>query len=343
MEMERGNKMEMERGGEGGMERGDGTGMRGGTGTMRIRTAVVTGATSGIGLASLKALVAEGWACLAVGRSRSRIESAEREVLSQTPEARVHWQEADLSSVSGTLGLATRIRACLANGVPGGTATQPETIEDCGSRTPALFPADPSPLDALVLCAGCVTDWYLATEDGYETQFAVNHLSQFLLARALRLNLQAAPEARIITISSGSHYGTRIRWDDIMLRRHYSPLAAYKQSKLCNVLFAAEWNRRYADAAVAVAVDPGLVRTEIGLKGTSGLVRAVWKWRMKSGIPADIPARHVTELLTGERGRLRNAVYWSAGRPQRESANARDGATAQRLWRLSEKLCPMFR
>ncbi len=307
------------------------------------RMAVVTGATSGIGLATLKTLLAGGWACLAVGRSQLRTEAANREVMAAVPGARVQWLEADLSSIGQTRSLAAAIRERL------------QAAWAVVDATPHLFPAGTeqagmpdlpesalsvnAPLDALVLCAGCVTDWYLATEDGYETQFAVNHLSQFLLAHALRANLQAARGGRIITISSGSHANTRIRWGDIMLRRHYNPLLAYKQSKLCNVLFAAEWNRRHAASARALAVDPGLVRTEIGLKGTAGIVRAVWKWRMRSGVPAEHPAAHVAELLAYPGNLVRESLYWKDGRPARESGAARDPVVAERLWHLSERLC----
>jgi len=92
---------------------------------------------------------------------------------------------------------------------------------------------------------------------------------------------------------------------------------------------------------MAVAVDPGLVRTEIGLKGTAGIVRTVWKWRMRGGVPAERPARCVAELLERPGNLVRGHLYWKDGMPHRESRTARDPATAERLWRLSEKLCGM--
>ena len=100
----------------------------------------MTGATSGIGLASLKALVAGGWACIAIGRSRIRMDAADRAVRTQTPDACVHWLEADLSAVSSIRVLSARIRARLENGFPEASMTDTICSDDEGPQMPALFP-----------------------------------------------------------------------------------------------------------------------------------------------------------------------------------------------------------
>ena len=83
----------------------------------------------------------------------------------------------------------------------------------------------------------------------------------------------------MVTVSSDSHYGARLNWDDLQLRRHYNGLRAYGNTKLANVLFTLELNRRLgAQSTVrAFAADPGLVKTDIGLKGTPAMVRWVWE------------------------------------------------------------------
>ena len=87
-------------------------------------------------------------------------------------------------------------------------------------------------------------------------------------------------------MSSGSHFRTKINWKDPMNRKHYRPLWAYKQSKLANVLFSYELNRKYFKQLNihAYAVDPGLVNTSIGEKRTGGLIKWFWGIRKKHGI-----------------------------------------------------------
>lgn len=131
-------------------------------------------------------------------------------------------------------------------------------------------------------------------------QWAVNHLAPFLLTMELLPLLDAAPGGRIITVSSGSHYNTRLNWQDIQLRRRYNPLRAYNQTKLANVLFTLEFNRRYASCSRmrAFAADPGLVNTEIGLKSNSFLARWVWDIRRRGGVTPEFAAQGLVVLAT---------------------------------------------
>jgi NAD(P)-dependent dehydrogenase (short-subunit alcohol dehydrogenase family) len=196
-------------------------------------------------------------------------------------------------------------------------------------------------LDVLVNNAGAVSTWYMATEDGFETQFAVNHLAPFLLTRELLPALRRADWARVITTSSGSHFHTRMRWDDLMLRRRYSCLAAYKQSKLAEVLFTNELNRRLGAASTvrAYAVDPGLVDTSIGEKGTSGLESWIWRMRRRSGISPEAAAATIVHLAMEPELEDRLAGYWKECRPASASPYASAEAPMRRLWEVSERLC----
>jgi retinol dehydrogenase 12 len=196
-------------------------------------------------------------------------------------------------------------------------------------------------LDALINNAGTFTYWLVLTPEGYETQWAVNHLAPFLLTRELLPLLAAAPAARVVTVSSGSHVGSHLDWNDPQLRRRYNGLRAYGTTKLANVLFTLELNRRLgAGSSVrAFAADPGLVRTEIGFKGTPGLVSFVWNLRRSSGVTAEASARGIVYLATEPSIQESMDIYWKDSRPVRASREGMDFKAAERLWDLSEKMC----
>jgi NAD(P)-dependent dehydrogenase (short-subunit alcohol dehydrogenase family) len=275
----------------------------------------ITGATAGIGLAALRELAGRGAHVIGVGRSAAKCGAVRADVLGEHPGARLSFAVADLASQRQVRALAEDIRALL----------------------------DGAPLDVLVNNAGTVASWYMATEDGYELQFAVNHLAPFLLTHELLPDLcgpiaGGAGSARVLTVSSGSHRGAKMHWPDVMMRQGYGVLAAYKQSKLANVLFSAEFNRRMAGSGVrAYAVDPGLVNTAIGLKGTNGIERFVWGIRRRGGVS---PAEGASTLVTlASEPVVEDALYWKDSRPAEASAEARSAAEAARLWVLSERLC----
>lgn len=283
---------------------------------LRSKTIVVTGATSGIGLAAARALAGKGANVVGVGRSAARCKRARAAILTHHPSARITYLLADLSSQRQVRQLAATIR---------------EQVASSGA----------SRLDVLINNAATVSNWYNATEDGYELQFAVNHLAPFLLTLELLPLLKKAHKARIITVSSGSHRNTRIHWQDVMLRRGYNTLRAYKQSKLANVLFTFELNRRLGeDSSVrAYAADPGLVNTEIGLKGTSGLVHWIWQKRRAGGVDPEQGAETLIYLATDASVDGSREVYWKDCRPAQASKYARRAEEAARLWELSEHLC----
>ncbi|NMB96679.1 MAG: SDR family NAD(P)-dependent oxidoreductase, partial [Clostridiaceae bacterium] len=240
------------------------------------KTVVISGATSGIGLATAKEMAGYGAFVIGVGRSEQRCRLAEEEIRKSHVNAKITYIVADLSLLREVRKLSERIKEIVHN-----------EGKDC--------------IDVLVNNAGTFSSWYISTEEGFELQFAVNYLAPFLLTNQLLPLLKAAPTGRIINLSSGSHYRTKIRWNDIMMRKHYNCLMVYKQTKLANVLFTAELNRRLRkdsrncaniyksnDTGVnsivcAFAVDPGLVNTQIGLKGTTGIAKWIWKKRSRKG------------------------------------------------------------
>ncbi len=279
-------------------------------------TIVVTGATSGIGRAALQSLVAKGVRVIGVGRSMERCRVVQEAICANIQDARLSFLLADLASQQQIWRLASDIR---------------QMMKKEGQEH----------LDVLVNCAATVSSWRKVTEDSYELQFAVNHLAPFLLTHALMPLLQAAPAARVITVSSGSHYKARMNWPDLMYRRHYRCLAAYKQSKLANVLFTAELNRRLGaqSSMRAYAADPGLVNTKIGLKGTSGLEKLVWKVRRRGGASPEQGAETIVHLATEPLAENKTRIYWKRGQPAEPSALALQREDAARLWVISERLC----
>jgi NAD(P)-dependent dehydrogenase (short-subunit alcohol dehydrogenase family) len=282
-----------------------------GKGVLRMKTVVVTGATSGIGFAVVTALLKSGCRVIGLGRSENNCRSAEEKLRELVPDGRIVYYSGDLMLPTEVRALALRIREDLE--------------QNSGGK-----------LHALVNNAGCVRSWYMTTPEGYEHQFALNHLSGFLLTSELLPNLIAGG-GRVLMTSSGSHKMMRMHWNDIMYEKHYRPLMAYKQSKLCNMLFAYGLNDRYSGLGIrAYGIDPGLVRTDIGNKNTGGLVGFVWQRRKKHGVDPSVPASVYERLISSETapGCLCQSISGPL-KPSRE-VNKRN---ADRLFQLSEKLC----
>jgi NAD(P)-dependent dehydrogenase (short-subunit alcohol dehydrogenase family) len=281
---------------------------------------VVTGATSGIGLAVADSLVKQGAAVIGVGRAPERCEQAETQFRTSNPDARVAVLVADLSIQAQVRSLAQCIRETLTNW-------------------------NMAKLDGLVNNAGTVPFWQTFTPEGFDMQWAVNHLAVFLLTHELLPLLEAAPLGRVVTVSSGSHYGTRLKWDDIQLRKSYNAFSAYKQTKLANVLFTAELNRRLGTGSVirAFAADPGLVNTEIGLKSNSFIARWIWDIRRRGGISAEESAKGIVFLLTEPTIQKSPEIYWKHSQPKAPSPYALNADAARQLWKISEVMCGIKR
>ncbi len=276
-----------------------------------MKTVVVTGATSGIGFAVCAELLKNGYRVLGLGHSATNCQAAKEKLRTLNPAYDITFLCGDLMQQPEVLRLAREVIHDLA--------------ENCSGK-----------LHALVNNAGCVRSWYMTTGEGYEHQFALNHLAGFLLTHELLPPLINGGGSVLFT-SSGSHKMMKMNWKDIMFQTQYRPLYVYKQSKLCNMLTAFGLNDRYSGQGIrAYGIDPGLVRTEIGNKSTGKLVDFVWKRRSRHGVDPDLPAKIYAELIGS--GNKAEGLYYGIGGPQKPSREV-NKQNATKLFNLSEDLC----
>jgi len=278
------------------------------------KTALVTGATSGIGYQVALDLARAGAFVIGTGRDTARCQRARDAIREAVPNARVEFLCADFSSL--------------------------QQVRDLAERVDRLLAAENGRLDLLINNAGLYSSAKKITEDGIEMTFAVNYLAHFLLTHLLLPTLGRAPDGRVLTVSSNSHYQVFFLQSRPQNPRIYIGIWAYAVSKLSNVLFTAEFNRRVNVANMhAWAIDPGLVNTEIGSKDGGFLSRLVWRSRQKKGTHAKVPSRTILHLASAPLEEISSAQYWMNSNPKAPSRLSRDAGVARNLWELSCRLC----
>jgi NAD(P)-dependent dehydrogenase (short-subunit alcohol dehydrogenase family) len=199
------------------------------------RTCLITGATSGIGLATAAGLAKLGAQVVMVGRDRDRGEQARKSVVEQSGNDRVDLLLADLSSLASIRSLAQEFLAS--------------------------YPA----LHVLVNNAGTVELSRTLTVDGFEKTFAVNHLAYFLLTNLLLDRIRASAPARIVNVSSEAHRFGRLDMADLQSQKSYAAIRVYGTSKLLNLLFTVALAEKLEGSGVtANALHPGAVSTRLG-------------------------------------------------------------------------------
>ena len=210
------------------------------------RTAVVTGASSGIGRQTALGLARAGMQVVMAGRDRARTEAARRFVTERSGSDRVAIAVADFSNLTEVRRLADEILAVA------------------------------SRLDVLVNNAGLMSPKHRFSFDGFELTFAVNHLAPFLLTNLLLERIRTSAPARIVTVASEAHRGHRLNLTQLAQPHDWSTLRAYGRSKLCNILFTRELAAQLTGSGVvATCLHPGVVATGIGQRG--GLTELVWR------------------------------------------------------------------
>ncbi|GIH97087.1 oxidoreductase [Planobispora siamensis] len=279
------------------------------------RVAVITGANAGIGYHTAKALAERGATVVMACRDGDRARRAAQTITTATPIAVVGLDLASLASVHDA---ARRIR---------------ERYDR---------------LDLLINNAGVWWPPYTRTEDGFELQFGVNHLAHFALTGLLLELLLATPASRVVTVTSLGHRSGVVDFDDLHSERRYRRNTAYAQSKLANLLFTYELQRRLAaDGAptAALAAHPGGARTEL-FRDASPAFRAV---NAVIGPlftqPPDAGALPTLRAATDPHA-PGGGLYGPSGPGQFKGSPVRvtsspashDGHTQARLWQVSERL-----
>jgi len=282
----------------------------------RGRTAVITGANTGLGFETARVLAARGarvvLACRDLGRAKEAAARIERAPL---PPEVIRLDLASLASVR-------------------------EAADEIASAHDQI--------DLLINNAGVMMTPYERTADGFERQLGVNHLGHFALTSLLLPRMSGVPGSRIVTVASNGHKLGRIDFDDLQSERRYRRMAAYYQSKLANLMFTYELQRRLQAAGArteALAAHPGKARTE--------LTRYLPAWMQWSDLVMEQPFGHnaamgaLATLRAATDPAARGGEYYGPGgrgelrgypRLVASTERARDTGAQQRLWRESERL-----
>jgi NAD(P)-dependent dehydrogenase (short-subunit alcohol dehydrogenase family) len=285
---------------------------------LREKIAVVTGASTGLGLETARALASAGAQVVLAGRDAARIDAAANTILEREPNAMLEQGALDLTSLASVRAFAK------------------------------WYGSGHDRLHLLINNAGVMYTPFEHTAEGFEMQFGTNHVGHFLLTCLLVPMLLADPPSRVVNLSSGGHMGSDIVWDDVNFeRREYDKFASYGQSKTANILFSVELDRRLGSRGVhAYAVHPGMIATELGRHMTKDDFQALMD-RAKSS-----PSGGMPPYKTVEQGAATSV--WAATAPELDARGgtyladaevtdqhapwARDPESAKRLWALSEQM-----
>ena len=270
---------------------------------------LITGATSGIGLAAATALARRGAQLVMIAHSETKADEAARRIRAAAGEAAVvDTLLADLASQSSIRGVA----------------------EKALERYPTI--------QVLVNNAGAVYGTRRLSADGIELTWAVNHLAPFLLTTLLLERLEASAPARIVTTSSAAHQGARIPFDDMNAERSWgrSGFPRYGETKLANILFTAELARRIEGTGVtANAFHPGFVASHFN-RDNGPLMRIGMALSRPFARSADKGAETLVWLVDSRPAGDVSGGYFFDMRPVTPSPAAMDREAALRLWNISE-------
>jgi NAD(P)-dependent dehydrogenase (short-subunit alcohol dehydrogenase family) len=278
------------------------------------KVAIVTGANSGIGYEEARALAAKGAQVVMACRNQEKGAAAFQQICEEHPDAMVDLMQLDLADLTSVRQFADR------------------------------FTSRYDRLNILINNAGVMAVPELRrTADGFEMQFGTNHLGHFALTGLLLDTLMRTPNARVVTVSSNAHRMGRMKFDNLNAERSYSRWLAYGESKVANLLFTYELQRRLEAAGadvIAVAAHPGWTATN--LQGDARLIRffnPLFGMQPEQGALPTLYAATAPDVKGG-------SYYGPDGRNERRGYPTRlesnrlshDQAVAKRLWEVSENL-----
>lgn len=273
--------------------------------------AIVTGANSGIGFETAKALATKGAEVVLACRNLEKADLAAKEIRSMVRKAKLEIIQLDLADLASVRKFA-------------------ETFKDKYQT-----------LDLLINNAGIMIPPFTKTADGFEVQFGANHLGHFALTGLLMDVILATPNARIVNVSSNAHRTGTIDFDNLNAEKGYHPANAYAQSKLANLLFTLQLNRHLVEIGsdvIATAAHPGWTVT--GLQ--KGFLHTVSEWigqKPEMGALPTLQAAPDPEAgrndYFGPGGFVEMRGYPKKVKP---SDAAKDANQAKRLWVVSEEM-----
>jgi len=287
------------------------------------KKALVTGANSGLGLETTRALAGKGAHVIMACRNADKAQKAVAEIRDTHPQASLEVMALDLSSLRSVRTFSSAVHQ------------------------------KHSHLDLLVNNAGIMAIPYTTTADGFEMQFGTNHLSHFALTALVFDLLLASPSARVVNVSSEAHKLGKMRWEDLNWARSYSKWPAYGMSKLANLLFTYELSRRIESKGchvVSVAAHPGYAATNLQYVGAemSGatfmgkvtrIINPVLGQPASMGALPQLYAACASDVAPGDYIGP-DGLFGARGYPTKVESNAasRDVDAQRRLWEVSETL-----
>ena len=274
---------------------------------------LITGANSGIGFEAARVFAAKGARLILACRNLEKAKKAMDQILRETPTADLTTMSLDLSSL--------------------------DSVREFSSAVAEQF----DHIDVLVNNAGVMAPPYSKTKDGFESQFGTNHLGHFALTARLLPLLEKAEAGRVVVVSSVAHRMGYIRFKDLNWESRYSRWQAYGQSKLANLMFAKELQRRLrqrGSKVIAVAVHPGYSNTNLQqYMPANRLLNSLFSQSQEKGALPTLCAATQSDLGGGEYIGP-NGFLEMQGKPDLAYSTPRsnDEATAKRLWEVSEKM-----
>lgn len=287
------------------------------------KTIIVTGANSGVGYETARAFSRKGAHVILACRSEDRAQTAEEALRKENPAVSTEIILLDLADLTSI------------------------------HQFVAAFMDRYNQLDVLVNNAGLMAIPYRQTADGFEMQFGTNHLGHFALTGLLLEPILAADKARVVTVSSGLHRSGKLDFDDLQGKQKYNKRAAYSQSKLANLLFAYELQRRLAAhgaEAISVAAHPGYSATNLQHVGPQmeestlqqGLMTLANRFFAQSSEMGALPTLYAATAPDVQGCDYIGPGGWMhmRGYPVKEYSSdaSYDEASARRLWEISESL-----
>lgn len=277
---------------------------------MRSKTVLITGANDGIGRATATRLAKRGAHLVLACRNENNAQLTANEIARETGNERIDTLPLDLADLSS-------IR-----------------------RASELFLAEYPRLDVLINNAGVYCDSLELTEQGYELQFGVNHLGHFLLTLNLLPAMQCSKQcSRVINVSSELHVKGAIDFDSLKGERgprHYNGTRAYAQSKLANVLFTMELNRRHGEELTTNCLHPGVVGTKLAMKKGALLTKTIWSMYRPFARTPERGADTSVYLASSPEVREVSGRYFTPSLClTKPSPRARNEQLARRLWEYS--------